>query len=47
MLLIAVHAAEVIDGNRRVGFRALRRIGVVLTDFTQRHADVVAAALQM
>ena len=44
---IAVHAAGVIDGNRRVGFRALRRVGVVLTDFAQRHADVVAAALQI
>ena len=44
---IAVHAAGVIDGNRRIGFRTLRRVSVVLTDFTQRHADVVAAALQI
>ena len=44
---IAVHAAGVIDGNRRVGFCALRRVGIVLTNFTQRHADVVAAALQI
>ncbi|EEG32822.1 hypothetical protein NEIFLAOT_02108 [Neisseria flavescens NRL30031/H210] len=44
---IAVHAAGVIDGNRRIGFRALRRVSVVLADFAQRHADVVAAALQI
>lgn len=44
---IAVHAAGVIDGNRRIGFRALRGVSVVLTDFTQRHADIGAAALQI
>ena len=30
---IAVYAAGVIDRNRRIGFRTLRRVGVVLTDF--------------
>ena len=41
---IAVHAAGVVHRNRRIGFRTLRRVGVVLTDFSQRHADVGAAA---
>lgn len=44
---IAVCAAGVVHRNRRVGFRTLRRVGVVLTDFAQRYADVVAAALQI
>ena len=41
---IAVCAAGVIHRNWRIGFRTLRRVGVILTDFAQRHADVGAAA---
>ena len=44
---IAVYAAGVVHWNWWIGFRTLRRVGVVLTDFAQRHADVVAAALQI
>ena len=41
---VAVCAAGVVHRNRRIGFRTLRRVGVVLTDFAQRHVDVGAAA---